>query len=126
MYIRIIQMLASNIWPPNVDTIKRSAAMDFVLSRQDTSMTGSNSVQSTVYNTYICPHRKGGYKLDLSAQMGARKYVGYLQHLGQKVICQMEIVHSVHKKILFCYTVKRGFRFSRPQPLTFFTVYPLA
>jgi hypothetical protein len=126
MYIQIIQMLASNIWPPNVYTIKRaplpSAAMDFVLSRQDTSMTGLNWVQSTLHLST----EEGGYKLDLSTKMGARKYVGYLQHLWQKVSCQLEIVHTVHKtKILFCYTVKRGFRFSRPQPLTFFTVYPL-
>jgi len=35
--------------------------------------------------------------LDLSSKMGARKYVGYLQHLGQKANCQMEIVHTVHK-----------------------------
>ncbi len=60
-------MLASDIWPPNVDTIKRSAAMDFVLSRQDTSMTGSK-------HPIHLSTEEGGYKLDLSTKMGARKY----------------------------------------------------
>ncbi len=122
-------MLASNIWPPNVDTIKRSAALScnglrFITSGyvNDGFKLGSkHPIQYVHLST-----QEGGYKFDLSTEMGARKYVGYLQHLGQKASSQMEIVHSVHKtKILFCYTVKRGFRFFRPQPLIFFSVYPL-